>query len=204
MPRRRRPPRAGALSDLQPLKIAAQIAALQVLFYLTALILFLFTALVAGVPFGLDLILGWQRVRGDTTQGWVMGFVWLLDGGLCMALAIVALIGRSKLVPDFAITIQALHLLFTTLYSRGLPQSSMWYASLVGSAALCASLGIWGCQYRELQPVFFGGGRILGNNPPPRGTISSDGGDDEEMRLVGKQSGEHGGTEEYEMGKVGR
>ena len=84
MPRRRRPPRAGALSDLQPLKIAAQIAALQVLFYLTAIILFLFTALVAGVPFGLDLVLGWQRVRGDTTQGWVMGFVWLLDGGLCM------------------------------------------------------------------------------------------------------------------------
>lgn len=84
MARRRRPPRAGALSDLQPLKIAAQIAALQVLFYVAALVLMLFTTLVAGMGFGLDLILGWERVRGDTTQGWVIAFVWILDGGLCM------------------------------------------------------------------------------------------------------------------------
>ena len=84
MPRRRRPPRAGALSDLQPLKIAAQIAALQVIFYLASLILFLFTTLVSGTPFGADLILGWERVRGDTTQGWVVAFVWLLNGGFIM------------------------------------------------------------------------------------------------------------------------
>lgn len=84
MPRRRRPPRAGALSDLQPLKIAAQILTLQVLFYLASLILFLFTALVAGSPFGADLIFGWDRVRGDTTQGWVLAFVWVLDGGFVM------------------------------------------------------------------------------------------------------------------------
>ena len=84
MARRRKPPRAGALSDLQPLKIAAQMAALQVLFYAAALVLMLFTALVAGLRFGPDMILGWDRVRGDTTQGWVMAFVWVLDGGLCM------------------------------------------------------------------------------------------------------------------------
>lgn len=84
MPRRRRPPRAGALSDLQPLKIAAQIATLQALYYVAALVLMTFTALVAGMGFGLDMLLGWERVRGDTTQGWVMAFVWVLDGGLCM------------------------------------------------------------------------------------------------------------------------
>jgi protein SYS1 len=84
MPRRRRPPRAGALSELQPLKIAAQIATLQALYYVAALVLMLFTALVAGMPFGLDMVLGWDRVRGDTTQGWVLAFVWVLDGGLCM------------------------------------------------------------------------------------------------------------------------
>jgi hypothetical protein len=84
MPRRRRPPRAGALSDIQPLKIAAQILTLQLLFYLAALILFLFTALVAGSEFGADLILGWDKIRGDTTQGWVLAFVWVLNGGLVM------------------------------------------------------------------------------------------------------------------------
>lgn len=84
MPRRRRPPRAGALSESQPLKIAAQIAVLQIAFYTVALVLILFTALVAGQPFGADLILGWEPVRGDTTRGWVLAFVWVLNGGLCM------------------------------------------------------------------------------------------------------------------------
>lgn len=84
MARRRKPPRAGALTELPPLKIAGQIAVLQVLYYLVALILMLFTALVSGLGFSLDLILGWQAVRGDTTRGWLMAFVWVLDGGMCM------------------------------------------------------------------------------------------------------------------------
>ncbi|KFH48257.1 hypothetical protein ACRE_009070 [Hapsidospora chrysogenum ATCC 11550] len=216
MPRRRRPPRAGALSELQPLKIAAQIATLQLLYYAAALVLFLFTALVAGTPFGAGLILGWDRVRGDTTQGWVMAFVWILDGGLCMAIAIVALIARSKLVPDFAITIHALHLLITTIYSGSVPRSTMWWLAMAASSGLCIAVGMWGCRYRELQPVFFGGGRILGNNAPPPAaatnntntTVSSieDGDDggrgagDEEM-VLGRQKGR---KDEYEMGEMRR
>ncbi|PHH67838.1 hypothetical protein CDD83_6378 [Cordyceps sp. RAO-2017] len=89
MPRRRRPPRAGALSELQPVKIAGQMAALQALFYAAALVLMLFTALVAGMPFRLDLVLGWEGVRGDTTRGWLLAFVWLLDGGLCMCVPLL-------------------------------------------------------------------------------------------------------------------
>lgn len=84
MARRRKPPRAGALTELPPLKIAGQIAALQALYYLVALVLMLFTALVSGMRFSLDLVLGWEVVRGDNTHGWLMAFVWVLDGGLCM------------------------------------------------------------------------------------------------------------------------
>lgn len=36
----------------------------------------------------------------------------------------------------------------------------MWWFTMLGSAALSVSIAMWGCQYRELQPVFFGG-RIL-------------------------------------------
>lgn len=84
MARRRRPPRAGALAELQPLRTAAQIATLQALFYAIALVLILFTALVAGMPFNMDLVLGWEFVRGDTTQGWLLAFIWLFTGGFCM------------------------------------------------------------------------------------------------------------------------
>lgn len=85
MPRpRRRPPRSGALTELPPLRILGQIAALQALFYAAALVLMVFTVLVAGTSFTPDLVLGWSAVRGDTTQGWLMAFVWVLDGGLFM------------------------------------------------------------------------------------------------------------------------
>ncbi|KAI9901268.1 hypothetical protein N3K66_003085 [Trichothecium roseum] len=206
MPRRRRPPRAGALTELPPLKIAAQIAVLQALYYAVALVLMLFTTLVMGHRFGLDLVLGWDLVRGDTTQGWVVAFVWVLDGGLCMAAAIVALIARSKLVPDFALTMHALHLVFTALYTRSLPRHALWYAAMLASAAVSVALGTWGCRYRELQPVFFGGGRILGNHAAPR-TGGDGGGRDEEQGLV-EDGGGHGRGrtrskgEEYEMDQL--
>lgn len=88
MPRRRKPPRAGALTELQPLKIATQIAILQALFYLTAGALMLFAALVAGMGFSLDMVFGWDNVRGDTTQGWLLSFLWLIDGGFFMCVGL--------------------------------------------------------------------------------------------------------------------
>lgn len=87
MTRRRRPPRPGALAELPPLKILSQIAALQALYYAAALVLMVFTVLVAGTKFNMDLVFGWDAVRGDTTQGWLMGFIWLLDGGLLMCVS---------------------------------------------------------------------------------------------------------------------
>lgn len=84
MPRRRRPPRAGALTELPPLKIAAQIAVLQCLYYAGAFLMLVFATLVAGHRFGMDLVFGWDVVRGDTTQGWIVAFIWLLNGGLFM------------------------------------------------------------------------------------------------------------------------
>jgi protein SYS1 len=79
MQRRRRPPRAGALSDLPPLKIISKIILLQVAYYLCAIILILFTTLVAGKTFSIDLILSWRSIRGDNTLGWTLGVVWLLN-----------------------------------------------------------------------------------------------------------------------------
>ncbi|KAL0936976.1 uncharacterized protein CTRU02_209192 [Colletotrichum truncatum] len=157
MPRRRKPPRPGALADLPPLRIASQIAALQGLYYAAALVLMLFTALVAGTGFTLDLVFGWEAVRGDTTQGWLSAFVWVLDGGFCMAVAIIILISRSKLVPDFALTLHGLHLVISSVYTGRVPRNTMWWGTMATSAAICVALAIWGSRYRELKPISFGG-----------------------------------------------
>lgn len=70
---------------------------------------------------------------------------------------LLLLVARSKLVPDFALTIHFLHLVVTSLYSRALPTHWFWWALQIASAALMTSLGVWSCQYRELQPIKFGG-----------------------------------------------
>ncbi|KAK0649363.1 integral membrane protein S linking to the trans Golgi network-domain-containing protein [Cercophora newfieldiana] len=206
MARRRRPPRPGALSELPPLKILSQIAALQALYYLTALILLLFTSLVAGTHFSLDLIFGWSSVRGDTTQGWIIGLIWILDGGLFMALAIVLLIGRSKLVLDFALSLHAIHLLITTFYTGALPSNTAWWLSMGGASCVAILLATWGCRYRELKPISFGG--IGGGTAVPSGSAADAGGagmegDEEQGYSRGRGRGRgRDGAGEYEMVKM--
>ncbi|KAK4098721.1 hypothetical protein N658DRAFT_431514 [Parathielavia hyrcaniae] len=209
MARRRRPPRSGALAELPPLKILSQIAALQGLYYASALVLMLFTALVAGTKFSLDLVFGWDAVRGDTTQGWLMGFIWILDGGLLMAVAIVVLIGRSKLVLDFALSLHAIHLAVVTLYSGQLPRHTAWWFSMALASAVSVAMGTWGCRYRQLQPLSFGGGGAVstaGGSGGQGGGDTGEGGvdgDEEQGFSRGRGRGRgRDGAGEYEMANL--
>ncbi|KAI0381375.1 integral membrane protein S linking to the trans Golgi network-domain-containing protein [Hypomontagnella monticulosa] len=163
MARRRRPPRAGAANELPPLRILGQIAALQSIYYAAALVLMLFTSLVAGTQFTLDLVFGWANLRGDTTQGWLMGFVWLCCAGVTVV-AIVALIGRSKLVLDFALSLHFIHLVIVAFYTGFLPRNVAWWATMVVSSAVTVTGGTYGCQWRELRPISFGGNARSNNN----------------------------------------
>ncbi|KIW89016.1 uncharacterized protein Z519_10501 [Cladophialophora bantiana CBS 173.52] len=153
-PRRRKPPRAGALTELPPLKIIRSILLLQLSYYATALVLILFTTLVLGQRFSLNLIFDWNSVRGDTTVGWTVGFLWVVDGFITV-IPILLLISRSKLVPDFALTIHFIHLLITSFYTGGIPTNLLWWGLEAGSAALMITLGVWACRYREMQPISF-------------------------------------------------
>jgi hypothetical protein len=125
----------------------------------------------------------------------------------------VVIIARSKLVPDFAFTVHFIHLVVVSLYNGRIPRNAMWWATMVASAAIAVALGIWGCRYRELQPVFFGGRRILPTTATP--AQAADGGegaaladehdvDDEEMgfsRGRGRGRGRDGAGE-YEMAPI--
>ncbi|RYP54251.1 hypothetical protein DL769_010374 [Monosporascus sp. CRB-8-3] len=234
MPRRRRPPRSGAIAELPPLRILGQIAALQGIYYAAALVLMLFTTLVAGSQFSLDLVFGWSSLRGDTTQGWLIGFVWLCCAGAVyvfrpvpaplstpavisrnhgargVIVAMVALISRSKLVLDFALTLHFIHLLVVTLYTGFLPRNAMWWATMAASSALTVAGGTYGCRWRELRPINFGGGGGRGTNEGAsttdpsaleNGTAGGPEGNDDEVgfsRGRGRGRGRDGGGE-YEM-----
>ncbi|KAI1841328.1 hypothetical protein JX266_012482 [Neoarthrinium moseri] len=214
MPRRRKPPRSGAIAELPPLRIAGQIAALQGIYYATALVLMLFMSLVAGTGFNLDLVFGWGALRGDTTMGWLVGFVWLCCAGAIglyadsplrnSVVALVALIARSKLIPDFALTLHFVHLVVVYFYTGLLPRYGMWWMTMIVSCAGTVALGIWGCRWRELQPIMFGGAGRSTNEQGAAENGHAAGGEvtgDEEMgfsRGRGRGRGRDGAGE-YEM-----
>ncbi|KAG9235319.1 integral membrane protein S linking to the trans Golgi network-domain-containing protein [Amylocarpus encephaloides] len=200
MVRRRRPPRPGALTELPPLKILSQIFILQAIWYLVATGLILFTALVAGRHFSFDMVLSWQSLRGDTTVGWMLGLVWLLNSFIGV-LSILFFVSRSKLVPDFAITLHFIHLVITSLYSHSIPRNWLWWALQVASAGMMTSLGVWSCQWRELRPITFGGSSAV--QPASNNAVEASaeqGGDEEQGYGRGRGRGRgRDGAGNYEM-----
>jgi len=210
MPRRRRPPRPGALTELPPLKILSQIVLLQVVFYASGIALILFTALVAGTGFSFDLVFGWKSLRGDTTKGWMLGLVWMLNSFLGV-IALLLIISRSKLIPDFALTLHFIHLLLTTAYSRSIPRNWLWWALQLCSAAFMTGLGVWSCRWRELRPINFGsssapatqaqhGTSAAGATNNGAGGGAIEGGDEEQGLGRGSRRGRgRDGAGEYEM-----
>ncbi|KAF2157728.1 hypothetical protein K461DRAFT_219281 [Myriangium duriaei CBS 260.36] len=156
MARRRRPARPGALADLAPRRIATQIVILQTLYYVCAAALIVFTTLVAGKPLSLDLLFSWEALRGDITTGWTLALCWMFDSLICV-IFLLLFIARSKLVPDFALTIHFLHLLVVSFYTKSVPTRLFWWGLQAASAALMTFLGMWACQWRELKPIAFGG-----------------------------------------------
>nr|POF08259.1 protein sys1 [Quercus suber] len=135
---------------------SSHIALLQLSYYGVALVLIVFTTFVAGQHPNAGVFLDWHNLRSDVTTGWTLGLCWMLDS-LITVIPILLLIARSKLVLDFALTIHFINLLVTTLYTRAIPNTLYWWLVQICSAALMTSLGMWACQWRELQPMMFGG-----------------------------------------------
>ncbi|KAJ5094412.1 hypothetical protein N7456_010273 [Penicillium angulare] len=196
MPGRRRLP-AGSRTDLPPLKIIRKILLLQVAYYVCATVLILFTTVVYGAPFSLDLVFGWDKLRGDTTVGWMLGLVWMLNCFISV-IFLLLFVSRSKLVPDFALTIHFLHLVATILYTRSLPANLLWWALQFASAAMMTFLGMWACQHRELKPISFGG--IGGGSSTAE--RSSQAGDPQEESSFGRGRGRERSIQEYEMDQM--
>ncbi|OJJ39097.1 hypothetical protein ASPWEDRAFT_36820 [Aspergillus wentii DTO 134E9] len=200
MPPRRRAPPAGARTDLPPLRIIRQILLLQVAYYVIATALILFTTAVYGTVFSIDLILSWDSLRGDTTLGWMLGLVWMLNSFICV-IFLLLLVSRSKLIPDFALTIHFLHLIATSLYTHSIPGNLLWWGLQFASAAFMTFFGMWACQWRELRPISFGG------HAQPTGASSSqpqaEGTDDGQEVSVSRGRGRgrdvRAASDEYEM-----
>ena len=92
----------------------------------------------------------------DNTGGWTLGLCWMLNS-LVSAIFLLLFVSRSKLVPDFALTIHFLHFLLVSLFSREIPKNFSWWLLQAASSSVMIALGVWACQRRELRPLAFGG-----------------------------------------------
>lgn len=117
------------------------------------------------------------------------------------------LVGRSKLVLDFALSLHAIHLVIVTLYSGQLPRHTAWWVAMAAASAVSVGLATWGCRYRELKPISFGGGGgtaatggSAGQNGGDAGGRGSADGDEEQGFSRGRGRGRgRDGAGEYEM-----
>lgn len=111
------------------------------------------------------------------------------------------LVARSKLIPDFALTIHFFHLVITSLYTHSLPTNWFWWALQIASAGLMTALGVWSCQYRELRPINFGGkGRSNQTTESMTSDIQQELHDEESGYSRGRGRGRgRDGAGEYEM-----
>jgi ABC-type nickel/cobalt efflux system permease component RcnA len=117
-------------------------------------------------------------------------------------IAILFFIARSKLVPDFAITLHIIHLLVTSFYSHSIPRNWLWWALQVVSAGMMTSLGVWSCQWRELRPITFGGSSAAQASSSETAALPNTGetGDEEQGYGRGRGRGRgRDGAGEYEM-----
>ena len=130
--------------------------------------------------------------------------MWLVPN---RAVAIVVLIGRSKLVLDFAVSLHAIHLIVVTLYSGQLPRNTAWWLTMAAASAVAVALATWGCRYRQLQPISFGGGGAAsaagGGSGGDNGGESGMDGDEEQGFSRGRGRGRgRDGAGEYEMANL--
>lgn len=104
-----------------------------------------------------------------------------------------------------------LHLCVVTFFTGFLPRHLMWWATMLCSIFATIAMAMWGCQWRELRPINFGGngGRTTGNNTTAEDAHTGgdpDGGGmgDEEMgfgRGRGRGRGREGAGE-YELASI--
>lgn len=110
------------------------------------------------------------------------------------AIFLLVLVARSKLIPDFALTLHFLHLIATTLYTHSLPGNWLWWGLQCASAALMTFVGMWACQWRELRPISFGG---ISGKASSNSTSASQAGEGSSSRGRNQDGGD-----EYEMAEM--
>lgn len=134
-------------------KLLFQIVILQLFYYFTAMLTFGITSALSGWDFHLGLVLSWSDVSMENTFGLTLMFLWLLNALFSVGF-IAFIIGRSKLVWDFVITIHFFNLVLVWLVN-GFPKNMYWWILQISSSLIMTILGVFMTRWVELRDTFF-------------------------------------------------
>ena len=134
-------------------RLASQILLLQVFYYCTAMVMFAVTAILLGWDSGVSLVFSWKEITLENSVGLTLILLWFLNSLFSVAF-ITFIIGRSKAVWDYALTIHFIHLLI--VYAcNGLPRNAYWWLLQFFSMILMIVLGTYTTRWIELRDTFF-------------------------------------------------
>lgn len=122
------------------------------MFYILISLLLLIALALTGDELSLDAILSDTEIRTDTVFGWTLALVWLVNAVIVIPV-LVLLVQRAKLVLDFVLTLEFIHLIFVWIHTRHFPTCGAWWILQTVSTIVMTLGGEWACMRRELEPI---------------------------------------------------
>lgn len=134
-------------------RLAIQIVILQVFYYINGLLIFWITATLLGWKDFKGLLFSFQEITVSNSFGLTLIVLWMINSLLTIVFMTI-IIGRSKLVWDFALTIHFIHLVLVC-YSCGFPWNGYWWMLQIIDILMMVGLGTYFTRWFELRDKFF-------------------------------------------------
>ncbi|XP_063702403.1 protein SYS1 homolog [Culicoides brevitarsis] len=136
-------------TKFDPIMIISQIAAMQCLLYLSAIVLMTVIDVVSGENFVLDQLFEYRQVH-VSNAGVILTY---LVNALVGALLLWIVVRRTKLCLDFSFTWHLFHLIICWWYSQSFPTTFSWWLLNIACATLMCITGEFLCLKTELQEI---------------------------------------------------
>jgi len=149
-------------STWDPVLIVGQIVCMQALFYVSLGLLLLVLDAAAHAPLTLAQLLDPAATQATTAGGeqkrlWWIPIVALFANALVLAGGMVFVVEKARKCLDFACTAYINHVFAAVCYAGVASLASpVWWATLVGAAALSAVVAEFLCMRRELRDIPIG------------------------------------------------
>ncbi|KAI8885805.1 hypothetical protein K501DRAFT_214975 [Backusella circina FSU 941] len=186
-------------SKWDPILILAQITALQSVCYIVYSIVLYIALILTGTDVSLDLIFSAVEIRTDTTFGWSLIIVWLVNAFLTIPI-LMFIVQRARQILDFVLTFHFFHVLIGWRITHVFPTSGAWWTLQFVNCLIMTFGGEWACMHREMKPIMITSGNKK-SSTKQQDTMTNNGessssnnsgfpieGDDEDELLAGEQN----------------